>query len=512
MQRTTGFVPAAHSGAAAPAARPAARPGLVLRTASRIAASARVLAARRGLASRHAARRAASAHTLAAIGIVGVLATGCGSPGPSLTPTPAPSAAPTAVPSSLAGPTVAPAGPIPAASIDAVALYRQIEDDVIALRQLPAKQRLEPTLLDEAQARVRLEAQFRAENPPAEIAASQATLVAMGLLPAGTSLGDLYVDLLGSQVGGYYDPATKQIYVVARTGGIGATEEVFFVHEFTHALQDQNFGLEGIQTDAIGQGDRSMAHLALVEGDAYLLMTQWMTGHLDAAGIAEIMAGNPAAQAQLDATPPFLRDSLLLLPMQGTLFVASIWARGGWEAVDRAFGGLPDSTEQVLHADKYAADEQPMAVPLDAAAIAGRLGAGWQATPADTLGEFQVGSWLRARGVTGAGGGVSGDTAAAGWGGDRYALIEGPNRAYALVVLTTWDTPTDAAEFVTAAAEAVRGVPGETRVVRIAPGASTSAPGAASVTNAGGGDVAVLFASDAAILETLAAAALPANP
>jgi len=418
-------------------------------------------------------RASRSQRALVAILVVGVLATGCGSPGPSSSP--APSATAAAVSSSPAGPTAALSSPSPAASVDEAALYRQIEDDVIALRGLPATQRLEPTILDEAQLRVRLEAQFRAENPPAEIAASQESLVAMGLLPAGTSLADLYVNLLGSQVAGYYDPATKQIYVVARMGRIGAIEKVTFAHEFTHALQDQSFGLKGIQTDAIGQGDRSLARLAMIEGDASLLMTQWLFGHLDAAAIAEITAGDPAAQAQLDATPPFLKDALLFPYLQGVMFVNSIYANGGWTAVDRAFGRLPDSTEQILHPDKYLAGEKPAAVPLDAAAIAGRLGAGWKATPADTLGELQIGSWLRARGVTGAGGGIGAETAAAGWGGDRYALIEGPNGAYALVILTAWDTPRDASEFAAAATQAVRGVPGDARVVSIAPGSSGAA-------------------------------------
>src|SRR5674476_1406714 len=286
-------------------------------------------AALHGLASRIAGRVAALARTLAAVVVVGVFATGCGSPGPSPTPTLGPPTTPTAIPASPAGPTAAPASPSPDPSIDEAALYRQIEDDVIALRGVPEKQRHEPTILDEAQIRVRIEEQFRAENPPAEIAASQATLVSMGLLPAGTSLADLYVNLLGSQVAGYYDPATKQIYVVARTGRIGAIEKVTFAHEFTHALQDQNFGLKGIQTDAIGQGDQSIAHLALIEGDASLLMTQWLTRHLDAAGMAEILAGDPAAQAQLAATPPFLRDALLFPYLQGVLFVNSIWAHGG---------------------------------------------------------------------------------------------------------------------------------------------------------------------------------------
>src|SRR5450756_1511034 len=105
-------------------------------------------AALHGLASRIAARVAALARTMAAVVVVGVFATGCGSPGPSPTPTLGPSTTPTAIPSSPVGPTAAPASPSPDPSIDEAALYRQIEDDVIALRGLPAKQRLEPTILD----------------------------------------------------------------------------------------------------------------------------------------------------------------------------------------------------------------------------------------------------------------------------------------------------------------------------------------------------------------------------
>ncbi len=451
---------------------------------------------------RPAARLRRGLRPAVALVVLGLMAAACGSSAPTPTTPTSPSAVspspsvPVAVP---ATPGASTSSPSPVASLDAAALYGQIEDEVIALRGLPARQRLVPTILDEAQVRVRLEAQFRAENPPAAIAASQATLIAMGLLPPGTSLENLYVNLLGSQVAGYYDPATKQIYVVARTGRIGAVEKVTFAHEFTHALQDQNFGLKGIQTDAIGQGDRSLAHLALIEGDASLLMTQWLSGHLDAAAIAEILAGDPAAQAQLDAAPQVLKDALLFPYLQGLNFVESSWAQGGWTSVDRVFARLPDSTEQILHPDKYAANERPVTVPLDAASIATRLGAGWSATPADTLGEFQIGSWLRARGVTGAGGGVSGDVAAAGWGGDRYALIDGPNGAYALVILTAWDTPADSTEFSTAATEAIRGVPGEARVVRTASGAAV--PGGAEVT--------VLYASDASTLDRLAAATLP---
>ena len=76
------------------------------------------------------------------------------------------------------------------------------------------------------------------------------------------------------------------------------------------------------------------------------------------------------------------------------------------------------------------------------------------------------------------------DAAAAGWGGDRLAVIEGPDGAWAVVMQTVWDTPADAAEFETAAttalakspgvAQVLPGVGGTTRWVLIASDAGTA--------------------------------------
>ena len=73
--------------------------------------------------------------------------------------------------------------------------------------------------------------------------------------------------------------------------------------------------------------------------------------------------------------------------------------------------------------------------------VAARLGTGWEQTLEDTFGEFQLGSWLRIGGVTDA------LDAAAGWGGDRIGLYEGPDGAWAVLLMTEWDTVPDAAAF-----------------------------------------------------------------
>jgi hypothetical protein len=148
--------------------------------------------------------------------------------------------------------------------------------------------------------------------------------------------------------------------------------------------------------------------------------------------------------------------------LQGLTFVNQLWAQGGWDAVDGAYGRLPDSTEQVLHPEKYEAGEKPVEVDLDGAALAAAMGDGWSGTPEDTLGEFQLSVWLRENGVKA----LDASRAAAGWGGDRLAYLRGPDGAYGLALATAWDSADDTDEFVEAAEAAVGSLPGAARVER----------------------------------------------
>src|SRR3990172_7807253 len=134
----------------------------------------------------------------------------------------------------------------------------------------------------------------------------------------------------------------------------------------------------------------------------------------------------------------------------------------GW-GVDAAYSRPPDSTEQILPPEKYAVGEGPVAIASPDEL--GRLGAGWTETLADTLGELTISVWLEP-----AGGTEDAAAAAAGWGGDRVTMYEGPDGAWLIVWSTAWDTPADAAEFAAAAAASrVRGV----RVVGGGPVAAT---------------------------------------
>ena len=366
----------------------------------------------------------------------------------SATPTGAISASPSPAPTASVAPPDGSASASPAGSPDDAAVYAAIEAQVQELRGLKAKSPLDPKLLDEATLKTNIEKSFLSANPPDQLAATQRIYELMGLVPAGTDLKALYLELLASQVAGYYDDDTKELYVVSRSGGLGPTERVVFAHEFDHALQDQNFGLNNLHLDAIGQGDRSLAALAVPEGDATLLMTLWAQGNLTPADLVQLLkdSTDPEQQKVLAKMPPLLRESLTFPYTAGLQLVGNARATGGWPAVDALYAKPPVSTEQVLHPDKYAADEAPVAVTFPAD-LAKRLGSGWSVATQDTLGEFVLRTWLANGGAVTA---PVAETAASGWGGDRIALVQNGDRS-GIVIDTRWDTAADANEFAAAA-------------------------------------------------------------
>jgi hypothetical protein len=71
--------------------------------------------------------------------------------------------------------------------------------------------------------------------------------------------------------------------------------------------------------------------------------------------------------------------------MSGMEFAQSLFDRGGWDAIDAAYANPPVSTEQILHPDRYPAD-QPVTVELpDLQSV---LGDGWTELYTNVLGEW----------------------------------------------------------------------------------------------------------------------------
>jgi hypothetical protein len=298
---------------------------------------------------------------------------------------------------------------------------------------------------------------------------------------------------LDDQVAGYYDPDTRQLTVIDSDGELDTLARLILAHEVMHALQDQRWDLGALIDAAEGNSDRYAGLVGLVEGEATQLMTQWMLQHgMDDPGAFEDVPG--LGGSGLDAMPPAIRRSLLYPYLDGLRLVLDRWGVEGWPGVDALWESPPTSSEQVMHPERYP-DDTPVTIELPD--LAARLGEGWSESFATTLGELDTGVWVADGAEWEVGFSLGGTTlpngeAAAGWGGDRVASLEGPDGTWGLAWQTAWDTPDDAAEFATAAETTMADLPGAHAVLP-------------DVDLAGGlpSPVLVLVASDQATLDRL---------
>ena len=112
------------------------------------------------------------------------------------------------------------------------------------------------------------------------------------------------------------------------------------------------------------------------------------------------------------SAPSFIRHTIAYPYINGPQFAYTLFLQNqDFTAVNAAFERIPESTEQVIHPEKYAESEQPLNV--DMPDLAKALGVGWTETHRDVMGELFIRSLLSDRLEP-----EAYEAAAAGWGGD----------------------------------------------------------------------------------------------
>lgn len=342
---------------------------------------------------------------------------------------------------------------------------------------VPFKRAPRYELLSRAQVRDYLVRQFETSQSQAQFAGEEAADKVLGLIPDTLHLKSYLIDLLTEQVIGYYDPATKLLYVNrdAPPEFLGLT----ITHELVHALQDQYFNLDSMQKSAGIDDDRSSAAQAVAEGEAVFEQMSIMTrGNIAVSlpggweRIREQIRDAQSSQPRFSAAPMYVQETLLFPYLSGAEFVRRFKAKyPGQLPTSR----MPTSTEQVLHEDAYfgAHPDAPTKVTLPSVA---------DSVWSNDLGEFGTRLFLYQH-LKDQNAAVR---AAMGWDGDRFTVFRtaGGN---GIAWVTVWDTPTDAAEFVSALQDAMtkryggsstgsgggaRTITGGGRLVRITPGES----------------------------------------
>ena len=269
---------------------------------------------------------------------------------------------------------------------------------------------------------------------------SDALLTLLGVIGPDVDLATLLQDLYAEQVAGFYNHKEEAFYLVEDTEQT-ASDQMVVAHEYTHALQDQHFGLDQLGDEDM-DSDQYRAFEALIEGDATLAMLLYGNEHIALVDLLQSISGAGGLQSQvLDSSPTFVQGMEMFPYQTGLDFVVSLYQSGDWSAVDEAYDSPPQSTEQVLHPERYREKDLPQKVTMPDLAAA--LGSDWQVVEGDVMGE--LGLLLALAQDMGP---AAAARAAEGWGGDSYALLQqGSAQPSVLVMHTYWDDQDSADEF-----------------------------------------------------------------
>lgn len=349
--------------------------------------------------------------------------------GQSATPTPKGQVKPTAKPA---------AKPVPKVSArDTAQMVARVLKETSEIRGLPVKRSVPSGVKSQQSVEKMIEGMVQSSATANQVATAELYLQQLGLAPANFNLKSYYVKMMGEQIAGYYDNKAKAFYTSERVDP--TLLESVMAHELTHALQDQHFNLERLSKWPPHDSDARVAMQSLVEGDATLVMSHYiarnpmrylgaLAGSLKAQGDSQILQGGPR----------ILRESMTFPYIQGMMFASNLHRRGGYAQVSAAFKNLPQSSEQILHFEKYLAGDKPIAVKVRD--LKPLLGAGWKQMDHDVNGELDMlnilAEYVKEPGVA--------QRAAEGWGGDRYTVYTGPKKAALIVQDSIWDSEKDA--------------------------------------------------------------------
>ena len=256
---------------------------------------------------------------------------------------------------------------------------------------------------------------------PEEFRANEMAMKAFGLLPRDYNLKEALAQVYSEEIAAFYDPKTKTMHLIEEPKKAepkkkpGLLERLFgkdegfdkdenktvIAHELTHALADQHYDLDALQKAVKKDDDRSTALSALIEGEATLTMIGASMDDWDGTETVKLpaesldwtfkmmapflpfMGGGPS----LRKAPPIISESMIFPYFKGAVFCARLVNDGGWKSIDEAYRNLPQSTEQILHPEKFRAKpDRPMSIDLGDAEARRGAGRSWAAT-----------SWARCR-------------------------------------------------------------------------------------------------------------------
>ncbi len=360
-------------------------------------------------------------------------------------------------------------------SADLQATVRALEAEVVELRGLPFKTSVPAEVQSQEEFGQFLDQRISEVMPDAMSDNYGLIVRRLGLYRGElANFRQTAKSVMSSQAAAYYDPDVQRFYVLMQDGP-DLIMRMLFSHELYHGLQDQHFGLEKYMprrgSSPALDSDQMTARQSVVEGEATYIMNMWivkqmakkeptrelmapvvrMQSEMDMDAIrsmvkmpqaADLMGESmQAAMKASESIPSFIMESMMGVYLKGLAFVFAVQDQG-WSEVEKLYGEYPpQSTEQILHPEKWQSREHSAITFQNLAGLSALKD--WTLLASDVVGEFQWRVIFKEQGL-----GKEAETASAGWDGDRYAIFKHKASDATLMLLrTSWDSSAEAEEF-----------------------------------------------------------------
>lgn len=276
------------------------------------------------------------------------------------------------------------------------------------------------------------------EEYPNEWAVKDALFIqVMGFSNRKFDLKKIRKKIFINNAGGLYNEKTGELFALNDYRTVNMMNAMIIVHELRHALQDTYFNLSEILGQYSDFDDRKLAVLSAVEGDATFVMV--IFNNFDPELLSSTISSAPLISfspigntAQLYQAPDIVRHQLSMPYVKGLRFVSAVYKKKKWKGVNKILKSPPESTEQILHPEKYLKREQPIPVTID------YKPAGYNLYHTGVIGEYYLNILLKSKN--------NDIDYAVGWGGDSFHIYKNAS-FYFLVWKSIWDKETFCSNF-----------------------------------------------------------------
>lgn len=325
----------------------------------------------------------------------------------------------------------------------------EVQLNVNSIRSIEPLSEIDTEFIESDDLRTLADTFFKRSQLRDQLFETEELLKALGMLDDDDDLESIMNGIVLQQVSALFDDQSGLLYVVSDAPELGPIEEISYASVYMAGLQQQLYNVSDSRSQAIESGsfDEFRAVGAFITGDVVQIQQGYMQLYMDDAQKSEL--SKPVPDNLISQAPPAIRSIVLFPVGEGGNFVSKVFSElGGWPGVDTVYGRLPVSTEQVIHPQKYLINERHTNPEIPD--LVGALGQGWEVVSQNTMGEFLIRTYLEKNLDL-----SSAAKAAAGWAGDSYVLLLGPEGQSVLVLRVDWDSDKDQFEFVEAYRESI---------------------------------------------------------